>query len=124
MGWTGTIHGDRRRDNRYFSEMELRFTYELRGATHFGTGNTQDLSCSAVRFLTGEPPPDGAQVELHISWPFLLQDVCPLELVVRGSAATRERGTIVKTTGYEFRTCGLRSFDQASAGTVGLSIMA
>lgn len=124
MGRTDIIHGDRRRDTRYQVEMELRFTYELRGATYFGSGRTEDLSRGAVRFTTDNPPPDGALVELRIAWPFLLQNVCPLELVVRGSAATRERGTILTMKRYEFRTCGPRSFDQAMEGTAGCSIMA
>jgi len=124
MGRTDIIHGDRRRDSRYQFEMELRFTYELSGITHFGTGCTQDLSRCAVRFTTENPPPDGALVELRIAWPFLLQNVCPLELVVRGSVATCERGTILTMKNYEFRTCGQRSFDQAIAEAGGSSIMA
>jgi hypothetical protein len=124
MGRTEIIHGDRRGDSRYQYEMELRFTYMFRGTAHFGTGRTRDLSRGAVRFTTETPPPDGALVELRIAWPFLLQNVCPLELVVRGKVKSGERGTILAMDDYEFRTCGQRSFDQASAAAGGSSIMA
>lgn len=127
MGRTDIIHGDRRTERRYQHEMELRFSYKPRGdgAIEFGSGQTMDLSRGAVRFMTETPPPDGANVELRIAWPFLLQNVCPLELVVRGTTmTTKDRGTVLTMNHYEFRTCGQRSFDQASAGVGGRSIMA
>jgi hypothetical protein len=125
MGRTEIIHGDRRIDRRYQYEMELRFTYRLGSAMQFGSGNTVDLSRGAVLFVTENPPPDGADVELRIAWPFLLQNVCRLELVVRGTTVTTgERGTVLKMSHYEFRTCGQRSFDQALAGAGGSSIIA
>jgi hypothetical protein len=125
MGRTEIIHGDRRIDRRYQYEMELRFTYSQGSAVQFGSGHTVDLSRGAVRFVADNPPPDGVDVELRIAWPYLLQNVCPLELVVRGTTVTTgERGTILTMSNYEFRTCGERSFDQALAGAGGSSIMA
>lgn len=125
MGRTEIIHGDRRLDRRYQHEMELRFTYKLGSALQFGSGRTVDLSRGAVRFVAENPPPDGTHVELRIAWPYLLQNVCPLELVVRGTTVTTsERGTVLTMGDYEFRTCGQRSFDQALAGAGGSSIMA
>jgi hypothetical protein len=125
MARTELIHGDRRADRRYQYDMELRFSYKLGSETRFGSGQTRDLSRGAVCFTTENPPPDGTDVELRIAWPYLLQNVCPLELVVRGTAAvTSERGTVLIMSHYEFRTCGERSFDQAAAGAAGSSILA
>jgi hypothetical protein len=125
MDRTEIIHGDRRGDRRYSHEMELQFSYTLRGAVYFGSGLTVDLSRVAVRFVTDNPPPAGADVELRISWPFLLQNVCPLELVVRGTpTTTSERGTILAMNHYEFRTCGQRSFVSAASSTGSSSILA
>ena len=59
-----------------------------------------------------------------IAWPFLLQNVCALELVLRGPATTGDRGTILTVRNYEFRTCGPRSFDQANNEAGGRSVMA
>jgi len=119
------IHGDRREDRRYEHEMDLRFTYEQDGVTYFGAGHTVDLSRGGVRFRTDTPPPQGVVAELRISWPFLLQNVCPLELMVWGSILTNDdRGTVLRMSRHEFRTCGQRSFVQATAGVGGSSILA
>ena len=125
MGRTEVIHGDRRSDRRYQYEMELRFSYRRGSTMLFGSGRTVDLSRGAVRFVADNPPPDGADVELRIAWPYLLQNVCPLELVVRGATVTAEgRGTVLTMSDYEFRTCGQRAFDQAVSGAGGPGILA
>jgi len=124
MGRTEIIHGDRRSDRRYAYEMELEFSYRLGGATQFGSGQTVDLSRAAVRFFADNPPPDGADVELRIAWPYLLQNVCPLELLVRGATTTTERGTLLAMSWYEFRTCVQRSFGQAAYAGGGIGILA
>ena len=125
MGRTEIIHGDRRGDRRYPYEMELQFSYTLAGAPQFGSGLTVDLSRGGVCFRAEDPPPDGVKVELCIAWPYLLQNVCPLELVVRGTTmSTSERGTVLALEHYEFRTCGQRSFVSAATGTSSSSILA
>jgi hypothetical protein len=125
MGRTDIIHGDRRSDRRYAYEMELRFSYTHRGLTYFGLGVTVDLSRGAVRFVADNPPPPGVDVELSIAWPYLLQNVCPLELIVRGTTSeTTARGTILAMDHYEFRTCGQRSFVSAATGTAGNGFLA
>jgi hypothetical protein len=124
MGRTDIIHGDRRGERRYPYELELEFSYRQGGAMQFGSGHTADLSRAAVRFLADNPPPDGVDVELRIAWPFLLQNVCPLEMVVRGAATTGDRGTVLTIRSYEFRTCGQRSFVQAAYAGGGNSFLA
>lgn len=119
------IHGDRRSDRRYAYEMDLQFSYTLCGATYFGSGYTVDLSRGAVRFVSDNPPPSGVEVELRIAWPYLLQNVCPLELVVAGpTTSNSSRGTVLAMNHYEFRTCGQRSFVSASTATGNSSILA
>jgi len=105
------IHGDRRVDRRYQYALALRFTYQRRGTAHTGTGQTVDLSRHGIRFRTDEPLPAGVDVELRIAWPFLLQGVCPLELAMWGRVLRNDdRGIVVATRKYEFRTCGTRAF--------------
>ena len=107
------IHGDRRSDRRYELSLQLRFVCSGWPVTRTGCGHTLELSRGGVRFWTDSAPPDGSTVDLKIQWPFLLQDVCPLELRVAGSVLrTDSRGTVVKISKYEFRTCGSNSFDQ------------
>ena len=125
MARTDIIHGDRRNDRRYAVEIPLRFSYNSQGIAYLGSGRVADLSRGGVRFEADCPPPDGTEVELRLAWPFLLQDVCPLELVIRGEVMhTTSRGTVVRMHHYEFRTCGARSFDQASGKAEVCSIIA
>ena len=45
----------------------------------------------------------------------LLQNVCPLELLASGVVqGTDFRGTVMRMTGFEFKTCGERSFSQGA----------
>jgi PilZ domain len=125
MGEAALIHGDRRNDRRYGHELELWFSYDESDIAYVGFGRTQDMSRGGIRFITDCPPPNGARVELRISWPFLLQNVCPLELAVRGSILkTDARGTVLQVREYEFRTCGDRSFTLACASVVDCGIVA
>jgi len=92
--------------------MPLRFRYKGAVGQHEGHGTTLDLGRKGIRFLSDQPPPVDADVELRIEWPFLLQEVCPLELRVFGRVLrSDERGTVVQMYHYEFRTRGTRSFD-------------
>ena len=84
-----------------------------------------DLSRKGIRFVSDDAPPRDTDVELRIKWPFLLQNVCPLELRVWGRVLRSDgQGTVVRMSKYEFRTVGARSFDQAIAGAVSLSVVA
>ena len=108
------IYGDRRSDRRYDLELDLRFSYKSRGITYLGSGRTLDLSGGGVRFASDSEVPDGQEIEIRLAWPFLLQNVCPLEVLIHGTVLhTDARGTVVKTRDHEFRTCGDRSFVQA-----------
>ncbi len=76
-----------------------------------GTGRTTDVSRGGVRFTADAPVPDGVDAELHIAWPFLLQDVIPLRLVMPGKILkTDQRGTVLRARSYAFRTYGPQGF--------------
>jgi hypothetical protein len=92
--------------------LQLQFQYtDERGAIHGGCGVTAELSRGGVRFQTEFAPPTGVWVEARIAWPFKLQNICPLELCVDGPVIRSETGAaVVRLRGYEFRTCGERSF--------------
>ncbi|MGA2148904.1 MAG: PilZ domain-containing protein [Bryobacteraceae bacterium] len=114
------INGDRRTDRRYTFELALHFSYHQCGTRFSGSGTTEDLSSGGIRFVTDNPPPVGVEIELRLEWPFLLQNVCPLELLVQGKVLRSDaQRTVARMTSYEFRTRGARSFEQpvASAAT-------
>jgi hypothetical protein len=49
-------------------------------------------------------------VELAISWPIMLNDTCPLKLVVIGKVVRSSAAlTAVQMERYEFRTQGVRA---------------
>lgn len=109
------ISGDRRSNLRYQSAMNLRFERtDSAGSPEIGCGVTADLSRDALRFSAEEPMEVGTELVAHLDWPFLLQNICRLELVLKGSVqAVTRRGVILKIRSYEFRTVGQRSFWEA-----------
>ncbi|HEY4085610.1 MAG TPA: hypothetical protein VGM43_06705 [Bryobacteraceae bacterium] len=79
--------------------------------TYVGTGRTRNLGSESVCFETDQQVLKKGDVELRIAWPFRLQDICPLELVVRGTLIRTDAAVaVVKIRGYEFQTLGERSF--------------
>jgi hypothetical protein len=103
----------RRSQKRWAFRRELRFSYRSGDAMFLGSGRTQDLSEDGVRFENDQQVPANSEIELRISWPILLQDVCPLELVVRGRLIRSDReGSVLHVSCREFQTCGARSFEQ------------
>jgi len=119
------IPGNRRAARQYQCETPLRFVCQSGGVQYTGSGCTADLGRREVHFVSDNPLPYGAEVELRIEWPFLLQGVCPLELRMWGRVLrSDEQRTVVTMRDYEFHTCGSRSFNQASASAATWSIVA
>jgi hypothetical protein len=111
---TEVIHEDRRDDRRYPIEMEVRYEVVARKRTGLpGVGQTINMSSGGVLFSGDQTLPDGAYVELFISWPVLLHDVTPLTLLIVGRVVRCEGNQIaVKTTRYEFLTRGARKVQE------------
>ena len=100
------ISGDRRSDRRYQMDLELRWRLIRRKRVRdAGLGRTIDLSSGGILFDSGRQLPAGMNVELSISWPVLLRNVAPLQLVVTGRI-TRSMGnrTAIQIQQHEFRT--------------------
>src|ERR1044071_5752250 len=86
------IHGERRFDRRYDIALDLRWKLvRRRRVLDNGIGRTLDLSSGGILFDAGRQLPVGLGIELAISWPALLQNVAPMQLVVSGR--------IIRTTG-------------------------
>jgi hypothetical protein len=103
-----------KRSSVYRSALGVQFEYQTSTGTAVGHGLTAELSQHTVLLQSDDPPPVGATVELRVDWPFLLQGVCPLEVRMTGEVASvSEKGTVVETYTYEFRTRGERSFSES-----------
>ena len=101
-----TITGDRRGDRRYEIRLDARWKLvRRRRVLETGSGRTLDFSSGGVFFEPGRQLPVGLNVELSISWPVLLHDVAPLQLVVCGRIV-RSSGNraAIRMVQHEFRT--------------------
>src|SRR5215472_4425228 len=79
------IGGERRSDRRYDINLTVRWKLiRRRRVLDSGTGKTIDLSSGGLLIETDRELPSGMNIELSISWPVLLHDAAPLQLVVAG----------------------------------------
>ena len=109
------IYGDRRADRRYPIELELRYKLIRRKRVlETGTGKTLDISSGGICFEAERSLPRGLSVELSITWPVLLRNVAPMQLLVTGKIVRHEDARIaVRMAQHEFRTLGLREASAA-----------
>ena len=106
---------ERRSKRRFNLERELRYKITGEGGpTAIGTGHTINLCSSGVLFTTDHPLPTGEFIELAINWPVLLDDNCPMRLIVFGRILRASRTQAVCSIDkYEFRTAA-RTFQTAA----------
>jgi hypothetical protein len=104
------VSTEQRSHQRYPIELEMEYRLLNKGrAEHFGSGKTRNISSGGVLFEALGSPPAGSSIELMLSWPFLLEGVCPLRLVMRGRIVRSDvRGVAIQSTYHEFRTAGTR----------------
>jgi hypothetical protein len=103
-----TIGGDRRHDRRYRIHLDLRWKLiRRRRVLESGVGQTVDLSSGGILFDAGRQLPMGLNVELAISWPVLLRNEAPMQLIVSGRIVrTGQNRIAVAMAQHEFRTSG------------------
>lgn len=111
---TETISGDRRSDRRYQINLEMRYKLIRRKKVlGTGTGRTIDLSSGGILVETDSPLPVGLNLELHVTWPILLHNTAPLQLVASGRIVRGEGNRAgIRMVQHEFRTMGTQADDQ------------
>jgi c-di-GMP-binding flagellar brake protein YcgR len=105
---------ERRNKRRFQIEQEVRYKmlYGQRIA-ETGNGKTMNISSGGVWFTTESMLTTGMPVELSMTWPVLLNDTCPMKLMIYGCVVrSNEKGAAVAIERYEFRTQG-RTFTPA-----------
>lgn len=109
-------HGgpERRTKRRFRLEQEVRYKMLFgQRLAETGTGMTANISSSGVWFSTASPLTAGMPIEISMNWPVLLNEICPMKLVIYGCVVrANERGAAVSIERYEFRTQGLHGFQQ------------
>jgi hypothetical protein len=103
MGIRSKREGERRVKARFRIRRELR--YKLLEDNTSGIGETIDMASGGVAIQIDHPLRAGTIIELAISWPVLLQDACPMRLIVFGRVV-RNWGlkSACRVDRYEFRT--------------------
>ena len=99
---------ERRGKRRFHIEQDVRYKmlYGQRIA-ETGSGRTLNISSGGVWFTTENMLTTGMPVELSMNWPVLLNDACPMKLMIYGCVVrSNERGAAVAIERYEFRTQG------------------
>jgi hypothetical protein len=103
--------GDPRAHRRY--EISLSVDYKLLSkgrVERLGSGQTLNMSTGGVCFRCMDPLPPDRSIELMMDWPFLLEGVCPLRLVMRGRIVRIDGWRVaVRVQHHEFRTAGART---------------
>jgi hypothetical protein len=108
---------ERRTKRRFHIEQEVRYKmlYGQRIA-ETGVGRSVNVSSGGVWFSTENMLTSGMPVELSMNWPVLLNDSCPMKLMIYGCVVrSNEKGAAVAIERYEFRTQGSRGFQQSLA---------
>ena len=102
---------DQRLNRRYPISLEIEYKVLRKGRVErLGLGRTLNVSSGGVLFEAADDLPAGSSIELLMKWPFLLEGVCPLKLVIHGSVVRSDsKGVAVRTKHHEFRTAGARS---------------
>src|SRR5712692_1105319 len=76
---------NQRLNGRYPIALELQYKLLNKGRVeHLGVGRTLNISSGGVLFEADDRLPTSGLIELAMSWPFLLEGVCSLKLVMRG----------------------------------------
>ena len=108
---------DRRTKRRFQIEQEVKYKmlYGQRIA-ETGVGRSVNVSSGGLWFSTESMLTSGMPVELSLTWPVLLNDSCPMKLMIYGCVVrSNEKGAAVAIERYEFRTQGSRAFQQSMA---------
>jgi hypothetical protein len=97
---------ERRSKCRFAIERDLRYKIADDGVVlASGTGQTVNIGSGGISFRTDQPLAANRFVELSISWPVLLNETCPMRLIVFGRVLrSNGRKSVCSIDRYEFRT--------------------
>jgi hypothetical protein len=97
---------ERRNKVRFAIQREVRYKLAEDGiAVSTGSGHTINMGSGGVAFGTESQLAQGGYVELSISWPVLLDESCPMRLIVFGRVLrSTGRKAVCSIEKYEFRT--------------------
>jgi PilZ domain len=96
---------ERRNKMRFPMNREVRYKLlEDERIMAVGLGTTTDMSSGGVAFHSDVDLPMGSYIELSISWPVLLDNTCPMRLIVFGRVLRGSGTKVCSVEKWEFRT--------------------
>jgi len=97
---------DRRRKKRFPVHRELRYKVLVdRMIVDSGAGQTLNVSSGGIAFSIDHELKPGAFIELSVSWPAMLDNTCPMRMIVFGRVLRSQgRKTVCTIDKHEFRT--------------------
>jgi hypothetical protein len=99
---------ERRSKRRFHIEEDVRYKM-LHGQrlAENGVGKTMNISSGGIWFTTEAMLTSGMAIEISMTWPVLLNDSCPMKLMIYGCVVrSNDKGAAVAIERYEFRTQG------------------
>ncbi len=115
----GSNNGERERRSKRRFQIEQDIRYKMlygQRIAETGVGRTRNISSGGIWFTTETMLTPGMPVELSMNWPVLLNDSCPMKLMIYGCVIrSTDKGAAVAIERYEFRTQGSRGFQQPVA---------
>ena len=110
-GSLGTSGPDHRLLPRYPLELSAEFTLLPKGqATRHGVGTTLNVSSGGLLLACKDNLPPGAEIEVTIRWPFLVDGARFLKLRITGHIVrSNGMGVAIQTSHSEFRTASKTS---------------
>jgi len=117
----GTRSSDRERRTKRRFDIEQEVRYKMlygQRIAETGSGKTMNISSGGVWFTTENMLTTGMPVELSMTWPVLLNDSCPMKLMIYGCVVrSNGKNAAVAIERYEFRTQGSKPLQPFSAPT-------
>jgi hypothetical protein len=110
-GGSKKVLTEQRSHQRYPIELEMEYRLLAKGHSELlvGSGKTRNISSGGVLFEALGSRPAAGTIELMLTWPFLLEGVCPLKLIMKGRIVRSDiRGIAIQSNYHEFRTAGSR----------------
>src|SRR5579872_4308400 len=97
---------DRRKKFRFPIRREMRYKLLAEGTiVDSGVGQTINMGSGGIAFSTDHELKPGTFIELSISWPVLLDNTCPMRMIVFGRVLrSEEHRTVCTIDKHEFRT--------------------
>jgi hypothetical protein len=105
---------DRRSRQRFPLALAVEYRQLGQGA-RTGSGWTSNISSKGVLFEIAEHASLSGLIEVVVNWPYILDGVCALKLVMRGRVVRIGEHTVaVESTQHEFRTAGPANVQRTS----------